>query len=314
MGVSPERGYSDPGTTVTYTVSLINQTGTTDSYDLTLASGNVWTTTLPVSQVTLADGETASFEVPVEIPASAEPGDTDTATLQATSVTAPGTYSATATLPTVVGGGDTAYVTVSDYNYNYIALIDTAAQIFIGTIDLSFTNCNEADFVSIPPDGQTVWVSCPSSNNIVIINRNTNTIANILYGPYAPNKTAFSTDGQYAFVGSLYSNQISIINTTTYAQSLIFAAGQNAQIAVHPYLPVAYITNGSYQPIEVMDMTSFEIIRTIDATFGYSPVVSPDGLRLYVESEGEILAIDTQTEQIVDFTPYLGEMGDITYV
>lgn len=312
LNASPESGYSDPGTTFTYTVSINNQTGITDSFDLVLAPGNLWTTTLPISQVALADGEVASIEILVQIPPSTEPGDSDTATLQATSITNPGTYSDTLTFSTRASGGEIAYVAVSSYNYNYIALIDTAIQMVVDTIDLSFTNCNEAEYVSIPPDGQTVWVSCPFSNNIVIINRNTNTIANIIYGPYTPNKVAFSTDGQYAFVGSIQSSQVSIINTTTYAQSLIFA-GYQTEVVAHPYLPVAYITNGDYLSIDILDTTSLSIIGSIDIpSFAYAPVVSPDGSRLYIRGNGEILSIDTQTRQVVDSVSYFGPVADIS--
>ncbi|MCB9135042.1 MAG: hypothetical protein H6636_06425 [Anaerolineales bacterium] len=72
-----------PGTTVSYVVTITNTGDITDTFDLTADA--LWTTTLSDASVTLAAGETTTFSVDVDIPADALVGDSDEATITATS-------------------------------------------------------------------------------------------------------------------------------------------------------------------------------------------------------------------------------------
>src|SRR5690606_23365221 len=67
-----------PGDTVEYTVSVTNNGNVTDTVNLAV-SGETWTTTLSVSSVELAPGESTDITVSVEIPGGAMPGDSDVA-------------------------------------------------------------------------------------------------------------------------------------------------------------------------------------------------------------------------------------------
>ncbi|MCP4358514.1 MAG: hypothetical protein GY796_10905 [Chloroflexi bacterium] len=73
-----------PGTAVTYTVTITNAGLLTDTIDLTL-SGNGWSTTAPPTSVTLAVGDTTTTQIVVLIPAGADGGNMDTATIMAQS-------------------------------------------------------------------------------------------------------------------------------------------------------------------------------------------------------------------------------------
>ena len=67
-----DTGHGEPGTVITYEVSLINHTTSSDSFTLTLQSGNVWTATLSLTQTeTLSIGESVDLELSVEIPPGA---------------------------------------------------------------------------------------------------------------------------------------------------------------------------------------------------------------------------------------------------
>lgn len=74
------------GTTITHTLAITNTGSTTDTFDI-LLTGQVWTTTLSTSTITLAAGETAVLTITVHIPITATQGDIDTAVLTATSQT-----------------------------------------------------------------------------------------------------------------------------------------------------------------------------------------------------------------------------------
>ena len=72
-----------PGETVAYTVMVTNTGTVTDTFAL-VASGNSWPTSVQTS-VTLGPGEGTAVTVEVAIPATAAEGDTDAATITATS-------------------------------------------------------------------------------------------------------------------------------------------------------------------------------------------------------------------------------------
>lgn len=88
--VAPGQTISPPGTTVTYTLAVANTGVNTDTYTLAL-SGNSWTTrilsgTTEVTQtVQLAPCGRQTLAVVASIPGTANPGDTDTFTVTATS-------------------------------------------------------------------------------------------------------------------------------------------------------------------------------------------------------------------------------------
>jgi uncharacterized membrane protein len=88
-----------PGEIVTYTISLLNTGTVEDTYELTV-SDNDWPTILSEDTVTLLPGENADVTVAVEVPADAMGGDSDIATVTATSTGDPGGASDSLTLTT----------------------------------------------------------------------------------------------------------------------------------------------------------------------------------------------------------------------
>jgi hypothetical protein len=92
-----------------------------------------------------------SFTAWVEVPPGAEPAASDTATIQATSVTSP-SITAEATLNTTVTSGELAYVTYE--GNNYLSTIDTVLHIPLTTIDLAQYGCNNyKKETKLTPDG-----------------------------------------------------------------------------------------------------------------------------------------------------------------
>jgi uncharacterized membrane protein len=73
----------DPGTIVTYTLQLTNGGNSTDVFSVEASS--VWDTNLPVTEFTLPAGGTAEVVVLVTVPSDAMAGDSDVATITATS-------------------------------------------------------------------------------------------------------------------------------------------------------------------------------------------------------------------------------------
>ena len=95
-----------PGETVVYTVT-INNTGTVDdTYDLAVAG--IWTSTPSVTSIAIPAGGSDVFNVSVDIPGDALPGDSDIATVTATSQGDPN-VSATTELTTTAQVDDTIF-------------------------------------------------------------------------------------------------------------------------------------------------------------------------------------------------------------
>ena len=101
----PDRHWGDiPGSIVSYTLTLWNLTGITDTFDLA-TTGNIWPTTFwntgPITRTDLISNyHSTDLTVQVNIPPGASPGDMDVADVHATSVTSPTVYSSTAVITT----------------------------------------------------------------------------------------------------------------------------------------------------------------------------------------------------------------------
>lgn len=252
------------------------------AYDLS-ASGSAW----PVSfwhngsEITrtalLEDLETFQFEAHVSTPPGAIPGDAETVVLQATAVATP-TITASAAITTYITG-DLAYVTLS--SSNLVAVVDTANEVVIHNIDVGASGCDYPWRAAISPDGGDVYVSCYYSGNVVVINTTTQTVSRVISPIPSADGITFSRNGQYAFIGSRYTNQIVVIDTTTFFQLVIPTAGYTRSLASHPFLNLVYVTSSPGE-ILILDASTFNVIGSI-AVVGepWDVVVSPDGQWLY---------------------------------
>ncbi len=91
FGTASQSG--DPGTTVTYTLRVINAGLFTDTFDVSL-SGQAWTTSGPATTESLAPGAQTDITVMVTIPPSALAQDKDEATITLTSQAEPDIFTA----------------------------------------------------------------------------------------------------------------------------------------------------------------------------------------------------------------------------
>ena len=73
-----------PGATLVYTLSLTNTGNTADTFDLS-ASGNAWEVSLSITQTTLGAGAGTEVAVQVAVPAEVLAGESDNASITATS-------------------------------------------------------------------------------------------------------------------------------------------------------------------------------------------------------------------------------------
>jgi YVTN family beta-propeller protein len=314
--------FSEPGNSPVYSMRLANLTGETDIFNLEVLPGNTWTTTLSTAQVgPIADGEFITFTAWVDVPANAQPGDSDTAIIQATSVTSPTVYTSTATLNTIILGEEKAYVTLQ--SSNLIAVVDVATQIVVDTIQTYNAGCQGPWRASLSPDRAFVYIGCFSSNSVLVIDTGTNSVVTNISGIPTADDIAFTPSGDYALVGSRWSSDITVIDTATFSiYQTIINNGYTHNLAMHPSLALAYATSGSGE-ITVIDTTTFAIVNSIYV--GGNPwdvALSPDGAWLFAsDRDGSGLwVIDTSTNSLYTTVIGVGELtglevsGDGAYV
>jgi hypothetical protein len=130
LSPASQQGSGGPGTVVTYDLTLTNDIGQEDTFDIVYTS--IWTTTGPLTVGPVPDGGEQAFQVQVTIPAGAQCVDSDLATLTAWDSTS--TYSDTAELLTTVVGELAGAV----YDANTGLPIENARVSVTGVTDPSF--------------------------------------------------------------------------------------------------------------------------------------------------------------------------------
>jgi uncharacterized repeat protein (TIGR01451 family) len=291
-----------PTDAITYTINLENHTGITDSFDLEALPGYQWMTTLSTDRVgPIADGARVSFNAQVDIPPEALPGDFDSATIQATSVTSPTVYTQTAIINTNAISRKIGYVTMPVEGR--LALIDTEIHSSIGFIDLGVYGCDIPSKVRLSPDKSQLYINCGSPRVIIIETVNNSFVASVDL-PSAGNDIVFTPDGSFAFVSSPI-GQVFVIDTDSHEIVKTIPTVGVVSIASHPYLPRIYLGgNDSHNAskIQIIDTNSFTVTTTIPfqyEIYGIQP--SPDGRWIYVTAmnfypaQPSIYKLDSQT-------------------
>jgi uncharacterized repeat protein (TIGR01451 family) len=299
-----QEGYAETGATITYTLELANHTGSTDSFDLQILPGNVWTTTLSTDQVgPISDGASAIFSARVDVPPTALPGDQSIASIQAASVISP-SLTGTASIESTATSGSVAYVT----SYDHLVLVDSLLHIIIDSIDLTQYGCTMAQQVKLTPNLEHLYVYCPQNLEILVFSTSTNTRAATIAlptGGYQGDIT-FTRDGAFAVCGSDQTENVYVIDTVTFTIIKTIPSIFPMSLATHPFLPQIYIGGSnccSQGFIQVLDTTTFSIVSTIRlGTLIHDVQPSPDGQWLYASAfyGGGIYKIDAQTNVIVD--------------
>lgn len=302
-------GGAEPGFSTVYTLTVGNFTGMADSFTLDL-SGNLWPTNLSATIVgPIPNAGSAVVTVQVDVPPTATGGDFDVATIGATSVTSPTTFSDSSELTTHAFSGQYGYVFNADSNE--INLVDTVAHVDTG-VAIDATPYGDWPWQgALSPDGSRLYVSLRNSERVLVVDTATHTPVTTLTVGIFPQGIAFSPDGATAFVANFESDTVSVIDTSgpTVTGTIPVGDGPKA-IGVSPCLDKVYVINRWDYSISVIDLNTLAVVDTITGFPDelWDIVLSPYGHRAYVTGKWDtvIYVIDTLNDTWIDTWPVGG--------
>jgi hypothetical protein len=153
-------GPGDPGTVVTYTLSVTNTGNYTDTIDVGY-SDNIWDVNLPETSFVLGSGEGTTFDVGVTVPAGAMGGDSDTVTI--TAIAGDGSTTDSIELTTTVSMLYGVILMPDSYSYpgdpgfyaQYMVAMTNTGNVE-DTFDITYTGNDPAWIVEIPDTQFTI--------------------------------------------------------------------------------------------------------------------------------------------------------------
>jgi YVTN family beta-propeller protein len=302
-------GSTMPGNPITYTASLANSTGVTDTFSLAVEAA-AWPTTLSIANTgPLPDQAFVTFTVQVQVPADAQPGDFDEAIIRADSDTTP-VYSDTMTIRSIALSGQYGYVFNADDDR--INVIDTQIHEMGFSIDTApYGSWPWAGELS--PDGEQLYVSLRDSDAVLVVDTASNTPIISIPVESEPFEIAFSPDGEHAFVANWDSDSVSVIDTAIQTVTAVIPVGDGPQgVASSPCLDKVYVIDRWDYDIYVLDTVDLTVTTVITGFTAqlFDIVISPYGHRAYVTNQwdGSIYVIDTLNDTWID-TWYVGALS-----
>ena len=154
------------------------------------------------------------------------------------------------------------------------------------------------------PNGLYQYISNFGSDNVIVVNTETNTIVNsITSGIGQPQGIAVSPSGTYAYVANYYGN-VAIINTATQSVvNSITGFSDPVAVAFAPSGSYAYVTNhfNTYDNLTIINTATNAIVKPELSGLYVTDEVSflPDGKYAYVNNFGFISAVNAISNTII---------------
>jgi parallel beta-helix repeat protein len=138
VSISPSSKSGTPGVELTYTVTVMNTGGATDTFDLRFSGGAGWSPSISPNSLTLAAGTPGGATLTVTVPSWVAAGASTTITVTATSRADPSVSNSASCSATVSGLPAGLGVTPTPTEATWPAILVIAAAIVIIILSLSF--------------------------------------------------------------------------------------------------------------------------------------------------------------------------------
>ena len=171
--------------------------------------------------------------------------------------------------------------------------------------------------LALSADGKQLYVVCAGTDELVVIDRASRTIAGRVTVGREPRGIAVSPDGSRLYVANSWSDNVSEIDAASLRVLRKLAAGfEPTGLAVDARGEFLYVGNRMGGDVSVVDLRTGEDVRRVVAGRGASWLVrSPEGARVYVTHiypnpgkfrappESEITEIDTASRTVAGRLP-----------
>jgi len=295
-----QQGAAQAGQDAAFTLWAVNQTGAGGVFDLSVESP--WPATVTPQRLSLTGGEAQPATVRVRMPAG-PPGERAEVVVNLSSPTA----STSARLDVARTSGQ--------YGYTGASTTDEAAVFDLQTATLvtRISLLPEGDYpydATMTPNGGEVWIPGASGDGVVVIDTATNTVTHRITAGEYPVSVAFRQDSAYAFVANRDTEDVTIVDTGSYAAagsipipSHYLGAGN---LALNPVSGDIYVVDWYGGYFWVVDTEAFAVIQEVQLGASlWQLVVSPMGDRLYLTDRGQdvVHVLDTADLSVVTAIP-----------
>ena len=151
------------------------------------------------------------------------------------------------------------------------------------------------------------YIANNQSNNVSVINTNTNSVVSTVKVGSQPWGVCVSPDGTKTYVTNNNDSTVSVINNITNTVIATIRVGSDPTgISVSPDDTKVYVLNNGTSTLSVIDATNDTVITTISLGIdGSNLTISPDGKKVYVDGDLKyinniIQVINTNTNTIED--------------
>lgn len=173
---------------------------------------------------------------------------------------------------------------------------------------VGYTTMNNKDPITpiSSPDGSIIYVTCSASGVLQVVDVTSDAdlkLRNEIAVGKTPWGSALTPDGALIYVANRGSNDISIINTSTYAVTQTIPVGSAPWgVAINPSGKLAYVANSGSGTVSVIDVVAGKVITNVQVESNpHWLSFSPDGKFVYVTNNvsGSVSVIDAGTQQVI---------------
>jgi len=160
--------------------------------------------------------------------------------------------------------------------------------------------------VGMSADGSLAYVANLNSNNLSVIDTESDQVVATVNGGPTPRDVDATPDGRYLLVVNQSTNSVTVLDASNYSVIASVRVGTfPCAISIAPDGSAAYVTNRTSNDVSIIDLATFEVTNVPVGTFACDVMVSPDSHWAIVTNRlsGNVTIIDTATKLVVATVP-----------